>query len=303
MVASGEKPSLSIGSFWHGPRLSALDAACLYSFVLCGFDVTLYAYDDVENVPEEIRLADAGGIVGRALIERFKVMGRPSIPHFADYFRCCLFRATGKAWIDADILCLRPFSIDSEKTLLAKQSGDLIGNAILRIHPEDIMLPKLINSIEEKADDRDHPYGASGPAMITEMYGKAGLTTAFDPKYFFPIPSDKWWMLFLPSQHAECEQACDEANGVHLWNNLIETSGIWKEVLPPEGSFLHRHITKMGLDGFFKGTYPEDVLKIIANNYVIRENPSHIPLGRLLNITATRSVGYLSKLLREGLRR
>jgi hypothetical protein len=273
--------------------------------VLCGFDVTLYSYDEVENVPNGIRLADAEDIVKRDFIHRFKVMGRASIPHFADYFRCCLFRKTGAAWIDADILCLRPFSFNTEKTFLAKQADDLIGNAILRIHSEDALLPKLINSIEKKADDRDHPYGASGPYLITEMYGSAGLADAFDPKYFFPIPSDKWWMAFLPSERTACEKACAEANVLHLWNNFLYISGIWKDALPPKGSFLNEQLTKHGMDVFFKGTYTEAVLEVIVNNYKILQTASHIPLRELLNITVKRSLVYLGRLLSttNGLRR
>jgi hypothetical protein len=294
--------SLRVASFWHGPRLSALDAACLYSFVLSGFDVTLYSYDEVENVPNGIRLADAEDVVKREFIGRFKVMGRASIPHFADYFRCCLFRKTGTAWIDSDILCLRPFSIETEKTFLAKQANDLIGNAILRIHPADAMLSKLINSIEKIADNRDHRYGASGPYLITEMYGSAGLADAFDPKYFFPIPSDKWWIAFLPSERLACEEACAEANVLHLWNNCVDESGIWKDILPPKGSFLNEQLTRRGMDVFFKGTYPEAVLEAIVNNYKFLETASHMPLRKLLNVTVKRCLERSTVLLSSSMR-
>jgi hypothetical protein len=267
--------------------------------MLNGFTVTLYAYDQVQNVPDGIKFADADEIVGRGLLEQFKVMGRPSIPHFADYFRCCLFKGTGQTWIDADILCLRPFFIDEQRSLLAMQSRGVIGNAILRVDPKDRMLTRLIAGIEEKADGRDHPYGASGPSLITDVYGRSGIEVAYDPKYFFPIPWEKWWMPFLPSERAACEETCANANVIHLWNNLIDAAGIWKDMLPPVGSFIHGQLTRFGMEGMFEGTYPESVIRAIVNNYEHLQTGDHMPLKKLAHITARRTLSYFSSRFRS----
>lgn len=290
-------PSLGVASFWHGPRLSALDAACLYSFVLCGFDVTLFCYAPVENAPTGIKLADAEDIVERSFVERFRVQGRPSIPHFADYFRCCLFRQARLAWIDTDVLCLRPFSIDASRPLLAKQTVDQIGNAILWIPPEDPDLGRLIDAIAQKADNRDHAYGASGPDLITKVYARGGLATAHEPAAFFPVAAEKWWLPFLPSERDACVAACAQANVLHLWNNVVDHTGFWKDLLPPAGSYLNEQLTRRGMDSFFEATYPEAVLESIVHNYRILQSCAHLPIKRLLNITAGRLLNYPGKLL------
>ena len=42
------------GTFWKGPSLSALEAACLHTFVAGGHDATLFSYEPVANVPIEV---------------------------------------------------------------------------------------------------------------------------------------------------------------------------------------------------------------------------------------------------------
>jgi hypothetical protein len=249
-------------------------------------------------MPKGVKLADAEEIVEQQFLGRFKVMGQASIAHFADYFRCCLFKKNGSAWVDTDALCLRPFSIDEEKTFLAKETPILLGNAILRIDPSDVVLPKLIRAIEKMANERDQYYGASGPILLTKMYGEAGLADAFEPKLFFPISSDRWLTPFLPSERDACERACTGSNVLHVWNNSVARSGIWKDLLPPRGSFLNEELTKMGLDVLFQGTYPEEVMDAVARNNQLLQTASHVRILSLMNIVARRLLAYPLKQLK-----
>ena len=83
---------LSLASFWAGQGMSALDKACLRSFVAGGHSVTLYSYEKVEDLPNGVTPRDArirvdhtddalsAGERGPTLLEDFHA--REKVTHF-----------------------------------------------------------------------------------------------------------------------------------------------------------------------------------------------------------------------------
>ena len=264
--AGGDRPRRVVSTFWHGGALPALDLACLRSFVAAGHDVRIYSFHAIDGVPDGIGVADAREIVDERLLHAFIVDGKPSISHFSDLFRYRLFLATGSVWIDSDLLCLPGRRLPERDLLVGQQAPYSLNGAVMRIPPDDPRLPLLVERTEQLAN-RPIPWGATGPDLVTAVFGREIVTTAPPAPMYYPVHWDQWFMPFLPSRRADCERLCGEAVTLHLWNNIVERAGYWKELAPPEGSFLHARFAELGLLDGFRDVYPERVVVQLHENW------------------------------------
>ncbi|MGV8936057.1 MAG: hypothetical protein ACOH2J_02980 [Allorhizobium sp.] len=284
--------SAFLATFWHGPPLSAMDKACLLSFVKHGFRVKVYSYQTL-SLPDGIDAGDARSVMDEQMLGKFIADGRPSLAHFSDVFRYKLINETGETWIDTDLVCIRPFAIPDDRNFFGMETEKSVNNAILRlVGPQ---LPQLIDKAMTFANGENYPWGATGPALITQFYGAAAFNDALPREAFYPIHWDDWWMPFLPSQRARCEQLCKTSFGLHLWNNIVEKAGYWKELAPPEGSFLNDLFRQSGSIDLFTSVMPERTMEAIALNSRNLRDGSHFKFSELLNLFARRAV----KLLRQ----
>jgi len=232
-----------------------------------GFNVTLYGYEPIAGLPAGVTFGNAEDIVERRYLNGFIVNGKPSLSHFSDLFRYRLFAATGEAWVDMDLLCLKPFDMPTDRNFFARETDSSISSSVLRIDRGQPELETLIAQTESYGSGAQFEWGSTGPALLTKTFPKEVLDQALEPKHFFPVPWDEWWKPFVPSAREECEQLCSEASAIHLWNNIVERSGYWKDLAPPRGSYLHAALERQDLLGAFRDTYPEQVMEHIAHNY------------------------------------
>ncbi|MDB5563577.1 MAG: uncharacterized protein JWP84_143 [Tardiphaga sp.] len=129
-------------TFWHGP-LDALRLLCLRSQVAAGHRVTLYSFTPLEDLPDGVSNADADAVLPRAFAERL----RPSGPggswrdwttlQFSDFFRMRLMALGVGLWLDADVLLLKPITIDPAKPYFAWEKPRQLGNSVLYLPPDD----------------------------------------------------------------------------------------------------------------------------------------------------------------------
>ena len=87
---------------------------------------------------------------------------------------------------------------------------------------------------------------------------------------------------FLPEYADECAELCRNSHTMHLWNNIVVDLGIWKDFMPPKGSFLSNRFCADGSDGYFRDTYPEDVMRSMVQNWRGRFSGADLPLGPLV---------------------
>jgi hypothetical protein len=274
-------PLLSLASFWAGQGMSALDKACLRSFVSGGHLVTLYSYENVGGLPEGITLRDAREIVSYESRGAFLYQGKPDLAHFSDYFRYQMMVRSPHVWIDTDMLMLRPLDFGPVANLFAKETEKSICNAILRIPSSDPALKEVIGRTE-RLMHTDLVWGATGPRLLNQVFGAtAVLKQAHPPSSFFPIHYDAFWKPFLPECAQECADACRDAYTLHLWNNIVVQMGVWKELAPPEGSFLWTCLRDRGLLHLFRDTYPAEVMRNMVVNWKFRKSGADIGVVKL----------------------
>ncbi len=270
------------GTFWKGPRLSAFEASCLHSFVAAGHSITLFSHEPVANVPPGVLAGDAAGIADIAHVDAFRVGGAPSISHFSDYFRYRMFARTGLTWVDTDVLLLRGWQQDPGTSLLALETPGSICNAVMRLASTEPWLPQLIERTEALMHTSMR-WGETGPRLITRLAGRqAVLAQAAPPSLYFPIHFDDFWKVFLPEHRDECSRLCEQARTLHLWNNIVDRLGFWKDHLPPPGSYLHGLFVEKGCAPFFDGVFPLRNMRQLVENWHARQTGSQLGIGSVL---------------------
>ena len=271
----------TFATFWAGTRLSAYEASCLHSFAVRGYQTFLYSFDQIGNVPAGVTLLDAAAIADPGTVTRFLYEGKPNLSHYSDYFRYQMFRKTEHCWVDADLLLLKAWELPAARTLLAYERADSINGAVMRLDNTRPELEELVTAAEAIMD-RNLQWGETGPRLVTKVFREpALLARAYPPHIFFPINHDDFWKMFLPEYAEECELACQSSTAVHLWNNIVDKLGVWKELAPPAGSFLTRHFEANGSLKFFRDQYPERVMRQMAQNWRFRQDGGDLGIAGL----------------------
>lgn len=270
----------TFATFWHGD-LSPFEAACIASYVVRGYDITVYSYTPLEDLPPGATPGDAATIVKQDALSRFIYRGKPNLSHFSDYFRYLLFKKTDRIWVDADMLLVRPIDTALPDTLLTRESPTSICGAIMRLGDKDQHLDRLITQAEA-CMGRELQWGETGPRLLTKEFGQAALLNqSFGPERFYAITHDDFWKVFLPEFAEECEARTAQSWGVHLWNNIVDTLGYWKLFAPPRGSFLHAKFAADAQLPLFKGIYPEEVMRRMTTNFRLRKTGEELGIRQI----------------------
>ena len=135
-----------VASLWIGGPLSLLDQFCMLSYVKHGYEVTLFHYFPLENVPDGIKTADAREIYADddILIHR---NGSP-VMH-ADIFRLNLMNKTDMIWVDTDQLCLKPFDAE-ERHIISYFDDSNLANSVLRLPKNSPALDYMMEFVEDR---------------------------------------------------------------------------------------------------------------------------------------------------------
>ena len=253
-------------TFWHGGPPSPYELACLLSFRRLGQDISIYSYGDVVGLPADLPVLDAREILPPDSMTLFKVNGVPSASHFTDYFRFVMFGKTDRIWVDTDIVLLKPFDFDWSGNLMGRETATSVCTAVLRLDPKDPRLETMVTRVESLSH-ANLVWGDTGPRLLTSVYGMSSGRPEHD---FYPVHFDDHWKVFLPAHRDECEALCADATTLHLWNNLVVKMGLFKEIGPPRGSYLHAVFERSAANDLFTNFYPEAVMKTMIHNAVVK---------------------------------
>ena len=248
-------PLQRCNTLWIG-TLGAIERACLRSVVRQGHPVTLYAYRELDGVPEGVELRDAAEILPESAIIRHR---RGSVALFANRFRYELQRRAKGIWIDTDQYLLAPIPA-GEGHLFGWQEPGYLAIGVLRLPASSPLLPELLAlfdhpvvppwlpwrswiaaQLRRAATGRVSlatlPWGSAGPNAVTALARKHGLLDQAVPREtFYPVHYEEAGWLRDPRIALEAVIA-PESVGIHLWNEKIRA---WKDEPAPPGSFLAR---------------------------------------------------------------
>lgn len=217
-VGKGLMRSLSstVNSVWVGGPLGPIISACLTSFLTQGYRMVLHVYDEPNDVPDGVTLADASEIFPPSKV--FKNRRTGSYAPFSDIFRYRMLTMDIGMYVDCDIYCLRTFP--SDRYLYAWDYWDpqKITNAILAL-PADCPALAELAAIGEKGSfsrpwkrqfkektcqlfglrrfDRLN-YNDLGPLALTWYLKKYGLDIYASPTDRFIVDDIRWQRWFDP---------------------------------------------------------------------------------------------------------
>ncbi len=203
-------------SLWIGERLTAMERACVESFLQNGHGFDLYVYNDVEGIPVGVTVRDANEIIPCTQLHfgAFR-----AIATFADFFRYKLLFDRGGWWVDTDLYCLRPFDFTDDYVFSSEdRPGGIahVNNGVLKAPAgSDFMLWCWQECW--RRDPANIPWGDCGPQLMAQAIAKFGMESRVrPPEAFCPIPYYHWWKLTLDS-HREFGP---QTYGVHLWREM-----------------------------------------------------------------------------------
>lgn len=266
---------MQFATFWTGP-IDALEKACLSSFSRNGHEVILYSYGEHKS-SHWYSVRDASEIMEKKYLNQFITNGKPNIAHFADAFRIMMFTKTPFIWIDCDLLMVQQLSFDPLKDLLVRESRRHIIAAILRIADQNIA-SRALDLIMQQVG-RDLPWAAP-QNIIPKAMAEGGYHGEIkSPSLYNPVPADEFYKLLLPEFKDECAAICANAQTIHLYNNILQKVGFFKDLLPPEGSYLYNILAPYHNDMGFIGTYPARSVRAMVEGWQLRFSGKELGVG------------------------
>jgi hypothetical protein len=214
-----------IQSLWIGPRLTTMERLSIESFLRHGHEFHLYTYGDVEGVPAGAVVRDGREILPAERI--FVYRDSPSVSGFSNFFRYKLLYERGGWWVDADMVCLRPFAFEGAHVFASEVSKGVtcVSSGAIRAPRGSEPLGWAWEVCQSK-DPASLRWGETGPALVGEAVERFSLQDSVQPPSMFcPIPYTDWHRLL----DADAPELSEESVAVHLWNEMWRREGCDKD--------------------------------------------------------------------------
>ncbi|WP_415182344.1 glycosyltransferase family 2 protein [Phaeovulum sp.] len=260
-----------IASLWIGGNLSFIEQVCLKSFVDHGHRTLLYTYETVDNAPPGVEVMDANTIFPASDFIRHEKSGSPAV--HADAFRYKMIALQNVIWVDADVLCVQPWTFTDQWVFGWEKTGKLVCNAILGLPRFSRTLARLNEFCQNEYPippwaDKDEratleaaaaagapthvsalKWGVWGPSALTYFLNETGeMAHAMPQEAFYPIPFKNRRDLLMPDDRIDL-QLGPGCYGVHLWNRRLNRRLLTHHNgVPPDGSYLGRALLRHGID-------------------------------------------------------
>ncbi len=254
----------SIGTLWIGRELSWLEQLCLQSFLDHGHEVTLYAYDEVANVPEGVKIGDASSILPTERIIRHARTGSPA--YHADVFRLHMLAQTDHIWADTDAYCCRPWEKPENGHFHGWISDEKpqVNNGVLGLPKSSRTLARMLEFTEDEypvppwfpARKREElqelknkgegvhvsllPWGVWGPNALTWFLKETGeIEHSFPGHVLYPYPFAITGVSLNPARLRKARRLIREDTlSIHFWGRRFRNIVARHGGVPPQGSFV-----------------------------------------------------------------
>jgi Alpha 1,4-glycosyltransferase conserved region/Glycosyltransferase sugar-binding region containing DXD motif len=207
----------TIQSLWVGQRLSTLERLSIASHLYHGHPYHLYTYGSVSGIPAGVMVKDAGEILPRSEVEKFRC-----IANFSDYFRYNLLLKKGGWWCDTDTVCLRPFDLIDEHVFVQEHPYEhpiWINGGYLKAPANSPVMQWLVGQ-SQSTNWSEMSWADIGPALLTKALERFSLPS-YPSAAFNPIPY-KDWTIFIKGAAPNIHK---DAFAVHLWHEMWRKTG------------------------------------------------------------------------------
>ena len=235
---AGRLPDMN--SLWIGSDPGPLQVLCLLSAAARGHLVRLFGYRRFRGLPQAIEQVDAREILPETAFVRHGRTGSPAL--FSDRFRYQLVRRGFGAWMDADMLFLKPVTNehgnvfawqDARKThiaigIMAYDPASAFAEELCQWSMRDAFIPPWLppghkawlrarQALGMPPSIAGLKWASLGPALFTWLAARHGLTAEASPwQRFYAIPYEDMTAPFSGSADAAA-MLTDSTEAVHLW--------------------------------------------------------------------------------------
>lgn len=209
-----------IYSLWIGPKLPRLQNLCIKSWLNYGYDYKLFAYEDIDNVPDDVDILDGSEFIQEIYLYQDKAhFGNPAL--HANYFRYKWLYENGGTWVDIDTACIHPLPdniliFSSEPVRSSPYWHPNV--AVTRVERKNKIMDYCVINSEKQFKNGCRDRGFFGPKLIkyalvqNNMFNVQYVSM---PEIYCPYP---WWMtadIYRPhTLSVPIQSTC-----IHLWNN------------------------------------------------------------------------------------
>jgi hypothetical protein len=216
-----------INSLWIGRPLSAIERLCITSFLRNGHEFHLYCYDKIGSVPAGTVLRDAAEILPASEIFSYQHgSAKGSLAAFANLFRQKFLLERGGWWVDADVVCLRPFDFEGDFVFASEwiNSASRVTNAVLKF-PKGHRIARLCYEMAREKDRAQLQYMEIGPLLVDRIVRENSLESFVKPpEVFCPLPNWQWASLL--SSKPLAQMVTGQTRAIHLWHERWRRAGI-----------------------------------------------------------------------------
>jgi hypothetical protein len=235
--------SMEVASLWIGDSLPEIAQLAAKSFLDHGFRFRLFTYGDVKGVPSGVILDDASRVLSKDEVFRHHT---GSYAPAADWFRYRYLNRHGGIWTDMDLVCLRPFEIDTNPWY-AWESDKVVAIGLLAFSAQHQVLHHMENLAADPAsavpwdteertraklqlkltfpDVRDRritvPWGVAGPSEFTRALAHFDLLRFSAPSNsIYPVHYSVWRHAYDGTLGLE-DSKLEDSWAIHLWGDLL----------------------------------------------------------------------------------
>ena len=225
-VSAAIPPDNSImQSLWIGKELSVLEQLSIRSFLANGHTFHLYLYGPCAGVPAGAVVKDANEIIPQARIAAYRE------PHiFSDHFRYLLLQQRERWWVDADVICLRPFDFTDPYVFASEIINDssdfppgymLVNQCVMKAPADSELLKRYVAFCEQQdpmtfRGERGGDIGM-GPELATNLTAELGLRQYVQARdVFAPIRCQR---VVQDCTDARLESNLSASYAVHLFQS------------------------------------------------------------------------------------
>lgn len=216
-----------VQSFWFGSHLPTLQRLSLASFVAHGHGFHLYAFEPIDNVPEGVTVLDASAILPPNSVFTYqRGFGRGSASAFSNLFRYKLLSERGGWWVDTDVVCLRPFNLDSEFVFAGERDvhGHETAASCVIKSPAGAAWVRHCLDVAQARDKQTIEWGEIGPRLMNEAIAHFALRKFLVPADVFNPVDYKDFRTFQAPGFDPSRLSSSLA--VHLWNQKWSTHSL-----------------------------------------------------------------------------
>jgi len=222
----------NVQSLWVGNHLSRMEQACINSFLNLGYEYNLYVYENIDNLPEKVKVFDANEIMPASELFVYNLplnKGGGSYSGFSNYFRYKLLHLKGGTWVDTDVFLLK--DLPCKQVLVINQDFQSVASCILRF-PLGHEVPKICNKICVEKDKKKILWGETGPDLITAVTIDLKIKAESSAEYF-PIG----WQETHRFLH---DEPIPDTYTVHFWNEMWRRNVMFKNKKHPQNTLYEK---------------------------------------------------------------